>query len=102
MPVTAPVRKATLRPAAIEPSLAAAAVRTLPRTAVLMPMYPASPDRVAPTRKARVRNRPDIPKESTVCLEPSGRVWVTLLAVTKTRTASGTTMIPMALNCRAK
>ena len=38
MPVTAPVRKATLRPAAIEPSRAAAAVRTLPRTAVLMPM----------------------------------------------------------------
>ena len=48
-------------PAASDPSRAAAAVRTLPRTAVLMPMNPARPDRMAPTRKARARNRPDSP-----------------------------------------
>ncbi len=38
MPATPPVRKATVRASAIEPFLAAAAVRTLPRVASVMPM----------------------------------------------------------------
>ena len=38
MPATPPVRNATLRAPAIEPVLAAAAVRTLPRVASVMPM----------------------------------------------------------------
>ena len=38
MPVMAPVRNATFSAVASEPSRAAAAVRTLPRTAVLIPM----------------------------------------------------------------
>ena len=38
MPATPPVRKATLRAAGSEPALAAAAVRTLPRVASVMPM----------------------------------------------------------------
>ena len=38
MPATPPVRKATVRASAIEPLRAAAAVRTLPRVASVMPM----------------------------------------------------------------
>ena len=37
------------------PDLAAAAVRTLPRMARLMPMKPVRPDRKPPARKASVR-----------------------------------------------
>ena len=52
----------------MEPVLAAAAVRTLPRTARLMPMKPVRPDRRQPSRKARVRNMPDWTKLSaSVC-----------------------------------
>ena len=43
MPATPPVRKATLSAAGSEPDFAAAAVRTLPRTARLMPMKPVRP-----------------------------------------------------------
>ena len=59
MPATPPVRNATWRAAGMEPERAAAAVRTLPRTARLMPMKPVRPDRKQPARKARVRKRPD-------------------------------------------
>ena len=38
MPAMPPVRKATLRAAGSEPAFAAAAVRTLPRVASVMPM----------------------------------------------------------------
>ena len=38
MPATPPVRNATLSAAGSEPAFAAAAVRTLPRVARLMPM----------------------------------------------------------------
>ena len=56
IPVTAPVRKATLRAPAMPPPLAAAAaVRTLPRTAMLMPMKPVSPEKAAPKRKQITR-----------------------------------------------
>ena len=54
-PVMAPVRKATLRAGAILPSRAAAAVRTLPRTAMLMPMKPVRPEHRAPARKQITR-----------------------------------------------
>ena len=53
MPVTDPVRNATLRASDIPPPrAAAAAVLTLPRTAMLMPMNPVRPDRVAPQQEA--------------------------------------------------
>ena len=48
-----------LERAGSEPDLAAAAVRTLPRTARLMPMNPVRPDSRQPAMNARVRNRPD-------------------------------------------
>ncbi len=78
--------------------MAAAAVRTLPRTARPMPMKPVRPDMKQPATKARVRNRPDSPKERAV--EPSGlRISV---EVRKTSTAKGTTMIPMVRNWRRR
>ena len=55
MPATPPVRKATLSAAGSELVRAAAAVRTLPRTARLMPMKPVRPDRKQPATKASVR-----------------------------------------------
>jgi len=56
MPVTAPVRKATCRALPMEPPWeAAAAVRTLPRTAMDMPMKPVSPEKAAPNRKQITR-----------------------------------------------
>ena len=48
MPATPPVRNATLSAPGSEPVRAAAAVRTLPRTARLMPMKPVRPDMNAP------------------------------------------------------
>src|SRR5260370_37064788 len=87
MPVTPPVRKATLSAPFSDPDLAAAAVRTLPRTARLMPMKPVRPDRLAPARKAVVLKMPDGRQASTGVLE----AWLTtLLDGTNTRTASGT------------
>ena len=56
MPVTAPVRKATRKASFIPPPrAAAAAVRTLPRTAMLMPMKPVRPEKAAPKRKQITR-----------------------------------------------
>ena len=56
MPVTAPVRKATRRASFMPPPwAAAAAVRTLPRTAMLMPMNPVRPEKAAPKRKQMTR-----------------------------------------------
>jgi hypothetical protein len=56
MPVTAPVRKSTRSAPAMPPPLAAeAAVRTLPRTAMLMPMKPVNPEKAAPKRKHTTR-----------------------------------------------
>ena len=98
MPATPPVRKATLRAAGSEPALAAAAVRTLPRTARPMPMKPVRPDMKQPAMKARVRKRPDSPKDRAV--EPSGlRISV---EVRKTRTASGMRMMAMVRNWRRR
>ena len=64
MPQTPPVRNATCRAGASLPVLAAAAVRTLPRTARLMPMKPVRPDMKQPATKASVRNRPDWTNDS--------------------------------------
>ena len=70
MPVTEPVRNATLRASDIPPPrAAAAAVLTFPRTAMLIPMNPVSPDRVAPRRKHSTRNPPAAPNERAT--EPS-------------------------------
>ena len=55
MPATPPVRNATWSASRSEPVLAAAAVRTLPRVARLMPMKPVSPDMKQPAMKASVR-----------------------------------------------
>ena len=75
------------------PSRAAAAVRTLPRTARLIPMNPVRPEKLAPTRNARVRKMPEGTKPSTVW-------WVcvstTLVEVTNTKTATGTTITAIA------
>ena len=50
-PMTAPLLNATLR-AAFKPCWAFTTVRELARMAMLMPMKPASPDPMAPTRYA--------------------------------------------------
>ncbi len=50
MPVTAPDRKATLRPWA-RPLDEASVVRTLARTETSMPMKPAAPESTAPSTK---------------------------------------------------
>ena len=96
MPATPPVRNATRSAAGIEPVLAAAAVRTLPRTARLIPMKPVRPDRKQPRRKASVRNVPDAPKLSASV--PS--VFSTATDVRNTTTPSGTRMTAMVRNWR--
>ncbi len=98
MPATPPVRKATCRAAGIEPDLAAAAVRTLPRTARLMPMKPVRPDRKQPAMNARVRNRPDWKKVSATA--PSG--FSTSVEVRNTMMATGTTITAIVRNCRLR
>jgi len=98
MPATPPVRKATCSAAGIEPDFAAAAVRTLPRTARLMPMKPVRPDRMQPAMKASVRNRPDWKKlRATVS---SG--FNTSVEVRNTMIATGTTMMAIVRNCRLR
>ncbi len=98
MPVTAPDRKATLSAPGSLPPRAAAAVRTLPRTATLMPMNPVRPENVAPKRKHTTRSSPASTKLNATV--PSGRV--TLVAVKKISTARGTTMMTITLNWRFK
>ena len=98
MPVMAPVRKATFRAPGSFPSRAAAAVRTLPRTARLIPMNPVSPDRVAPAKKHSTRKPPAAPNDSA--MDPLGR-W-TLVAVKKISTARGMMMMAMARNWRRR
>ena len=49
MPITVPLLKAT-RNAGFSPCIALTAVRVLARTAMLMPMKPASPEPIAPMR----------------------------------------------------
>jgi hypothetical protein len=99
MPATAPVRKATLSAAGIEPFLAAAAVRTLPRTARLMPMKPVRPDAKQPSRKATVRTAPETP-----WLIASAPVSLLVIAVDvmNTMTTRGTRMTAIVRNWRLR
>ena len=96
MPHTPPVRNATCRAGAILPVRAAAAVRTLPRTARLMPMKPVRPDMKQPARNASVRKLPDATNDSAV--SPLG--FSTATEVTKTTSASGTRMKAIVRNWR--
>ena len=96
MPATPPVRNATRSAAGIEPVLAAAAVRTLPRTARLMPMKPVRPDRNAPRMKASVRKMPDWNWLSASV--PSA--YFTATDVANTMIATGTTMKAIVRNWR--
>ena len=98
MPATPPVRNATRSAAGSEPVLAAAAVRTLPLTARLMPMKPVSPDRNAPATNAIVRKMPDCTKLSAST--PSGLF--TAVAVKNTTTSSGTRITEIVLNWRLR
>ena len=55
IPATPPVRKAIRSAAGSDPVLAAAAVRTFPVTARLIPMKPVRPERKHPAMNASVR-----------------------------------------------
>ncbi len=98
MPATPPVRKATLSAAGSDPDLAAAAVRTLPRVASVIPMKPVNPDRNAPAMNAIVRNRPDWALVSATT--PSGST--ILVDVRNTIAATGIMITAMVLNCRRR
>ncbi len=98
MPATPPVRNATFSAPGSEPDRAAAAVRTLPRTARLIPMNPVRPERNAPAMNASVRKVPDAANESAV--EPSGLS--TSVEVANTKIATGTRMMPIVRNCRRR
>ena len=74
---------------------AAAAVRTLPRTARLMPMKPVRPDMRQPARKARVRKTPDWANDSAS--SPLASL-TTLVEVMNTMNARGTRITAMVLN----
>ena len=101
MPATPPVRNATCSAAGIEPSRAAAAVRTLPCVASDIPMKPVRPDNTPPATKARVRKMPDCTNDSaTEPLASAG--FTTFVEVKNTTTASGTRMTPMVLNWRLR
>ena len=86
MPATPPVRNATDSARLIDPSRAAAAVRTLPRTARLMPMKPVRPERNAPATNAPVRAEPDTPHDNASTL--IGPTWC-FTAVDVRNTTSG-------------
>src|SRR2546430_2238579 len=81
-----------------EPAWAAAAVRTLPRTAGLIPMKRVRPDKKHPPTNASVRNSPDCANDSASL--PFGSI--TLVDVTKTMAATGMTMMAIVLNCRRR
>ena len=85
-PATPPVRKATWRAAPKLLSLAAAAVRTLPRTASHMPKKPMVPEKMQPTTKAMVRNDARLGVADNATAPPVLRI---LVEVTNTTTASG-------------
>ena len=84
---------------------AAAAVRTLPRTARLMPMKPVSPESRQPAMNASVRKMPDCTNVSpddpyrADCLVIG---FTTSVDVTNTTMPSGTRMTAMVLNWRRR
>ena len=98
MPATPPVRNATLSAAGREPDLAAAAVRTLPRVARVIPMKPVRADRNAPATNANVRNVPDCTFVNATT--PSG--WTTFVDVRNTIAATGIMMTAIVLNWRRR
>ncbi len=57
-PITAPAKKATLKPL-FRCSATATALRTLACTATVMPIYPARAEQTAPTIKAPAVSKPD-------------------------------------------
>src|ERR1700741_2162579 len=85
MPATPPVRNATCSAFGIDPVFAAAAVRTLPRTARLMPMNPVRPDMMQPATTAPGRHEPDCTNDNASV--PSA--FFTAVDVRNTMTASG-------------
>ena len=98
IPATPPVRKATRSAAGSDPERAAAAVRTLPRTARRMPMKPVSPDMTQPARNAIVRHVPDCAAVSASV--PSGRS--TAVDVANTTTTSGIRSTAIVRNWRRR
>ncbi len=83
----------------IEPVLAAAAVRTLPRVASVMPMKPVAPEAQQPRMNASVRHVPAKPKLSASLVPPG---FLMAVEVMKTMIASGTRMTPIVLNWRRR
>ena len=98
MPATPPVRNATVRASARLPLRAAAAVRTLPRVASVMPMKPVNPDARQPRMKAIVRNAPDWAKLNASV--PS--VFSIAVDVRNTIAASGTRITAIVRNWRLR
>ncbi len=96
IPATPPVRKAIRNAAGSDPVFAAAAVRTLPRTARLIPMKPVSPERKAPATNASVRYAPDWANVRTAVPSRSK----TAVDVRKTTAPTGTTIRTMVRNWR--
>ena len=94
MPHTPPVRNATCNAFGIEPLLAAAAVRTLPRTARLMPMKPVRPDMKHPSTNASVRQMPDCAYDNA----STPLSFLIAVDVMNTTIASGTRMTAIVLN----
>ena len=105
-PATPPVRKATLRAPLKSLRRAAAAVRTLPRTASHIPQKPIVAEKSAPTRNAAVRKMPDCRNVMT-CSPPiliavplDSRIGILLMEVEvrNTTTARGMTIMPIVRN----
>ena len=96
MPATPPVRNAIVSALGIEPVLAAAAVRTLPRVANVIPIQPVKPEAKQPRMNASVRHVPATPKLRASV--PSA--FLIAVEVRKTMIASGTRIMAIVLNWR--
>ena len=101
MPATPPVRNATCSASRNEPVFAAAAVRTLPRVARLMPMKPVRPGHEAAgdERERAVEAALGLGQ----CLRRRGAAspgLMTLVDVRNTMTATGTRMTRIVRNWR--
>ena len=97
-PATLPVRNATCSAPPKSLRRAAAAVRTLPRTATHMPKNPMKPEATHPKMKVTVRMRPDDVKLRTSLPVVS----MTAAEVANTTTARITTITAMVRNCRLR
>jgi hypothetical protein len=99
IPAMPPVRKATSSARGSDPERAAAAVRTLPRVASVIPMKPVRPDMRQPATNASVRNRPDSTNDRATP-PPADSGLTTSVEVRKTRMVRGIRMKPIVRNCR--